>query len=128
MTLEYLYSDFGHAAREREEKKFFVFLSTATALTSGRQTITDPGTKYLCIKTNPPPPHPFIQQSSSGGGGSFFVSAGRGRPPHSLGCGLKVAPESRCYFSVIVHNSNLNSTRADLLMGAQQTFLSCSQV
>lgn len=67
MTLEYLYSDFG---QQEKEKKFFVFLSTATALTSGRQTITDPGTKYFCIKTNFPP---LYSAMFLGWGGVLFL-------------------------------------------------------
>lgn len=57
-----------------------------------------------------------------GWGSSFFVNEERVWPPYSLGCGLKVAVESRCYFSVIVHNSNLNSTRTDLLIGGSANF------
>lgn len=56
--------------------------------------------------------------------GDFFLKScwGRSSLTHSLGYGLKVALNRRCYFSVIVHNSNLNSTWADLLMGLRKLF------
>lgn len=46
-----------------------------------------------------------------------------GRLVHSLACRLKVAPDQRCYFPVIVHNSNLNSNLSWPTYGAQELFI-----
>lgn len=102
--LECLYS-----AREKREVIFWF-------LTQEQNTFVSRLTSTICLVM------------SHRGKVCLFVNQGRDWPPYSLEWGFKVAAESRCYFSVIVHNSNLNSSQADLLIGGSANFLSCSQV